>query len=133
MIVEAGTGTADPIRKYLADQRHSCLIVNGIAQLDFCLNAHNPEVAIVELNGPRALSVIPEIRKSCAALPIIALTNGDCDQMQMQAAVRAGATGYVSRNLPFEQLYCVLSRVLARNRFHKRRHASRREMLGAVA
>jgi DNA-binding NarL/FixJ family response regulator len=31
----------------------------------------------------------------------------------MHAALRAGANGYVSKNLPIEQLYCVLSRVLA--------------------
>jgi DNA-binding NarL/FixJ family response regulator len=31
----------------------------------------------------------------------------------MDSALRAGANGYVSKNLPIEQLYCVLSRVLA--------------------
>ncbi len=30
----------------------------------------------------------------------------------MHAALRAGANGYVSKNLPIEQLYCVLARVL---------------------
>jgi DNA-binding NarL/FixJ family response regulator len=31
----------------------------------------------------------------------------------MHAALRAGANGYVSKNLSIEQLYCLLSRVLA--------------------
>jgi DNA-binding NarL/FixJ family response regulator len=35
------------------------------------------------------------------------------DEDQMHAALRAGANGYVSKNLPVEQLYSVLSRVLA--------------------
>ena len=34
------------------------------------------------------------------------------DEAQMHAALRAGANGYVSKNLPIEQLYCVLARVL---------------------
>src|SRR4029077_2338430 len=35
------------------------------------------------------------------------------DEEQMHAALQAGANGYVSKNLPVEQLYCVLSRVLS--------------------
>src|SRR6266568_4415490 len=35
------------------------------------------------------------------------------DEEQMHAALHAGANGYVSKNLPIEQLYCVLARILA--------------------
>ena len=40
---------------------------------------------------------------------------------RMHAALRAGANGYVSKNLPIEQLYCVLSRVLAGSQQRARR------------
>jgi DNA-binding NarL/FixJ family response regulator len=38
----------------------------------------------------------------------------------MHAALHAGANGYVSKNLPIEQLYCVLARVLATCQQRKR-------------
>jgi DNA-binding NarL/FixJ family response regulator len=38
----------------------------------------------------------------------------------MHAALQAGANGYVSKNLPIEQLYCVLARVLATRQQRKR-------------
>ena len=41
----------------------------------------------------------------------------------LNAALRAGANGYVSKNLPIEQLYCVLSRVLATCQQRSRREA----------
>jgi DNA-binding NarL/FixJ family response regulator len=50
----------------------------------------------------------------------------------MNAALRAGANGYVSKNLPVEQLYCVLSRVLAAARHHARRVHKRPALLGAA-
>jgi DNA-binding NarL/FixJ family response regulator len=45
----------------------------------------------------------------------------------MHAALRAGANGYVSKNLPIEQLYCVLTRVLAtcRQRARQDQHVRR--------
>ena len=48
------------------------------------------------------------------------------------ASLRAGASGYVSKNLPTEQLYCVLSRVLAAARYNARRLRLQRELLGAA-
>ena len=46
--------------------------------------------------------------------------------------MRAGANGYVSKNLPTEQLYCVLARVLATTRYNARRVRLQRELLGAA-
>jgi DNA-binding NarL/FixJ family response regulator len=54
----------------------------------------------------------------------------------MHAALRAGANGYVSKNLPIEQLYCVLSRVLATCQQRARREAltarSHHQLAGAA-
>ena len=68
-------------------------------------------------------------------LPIIAFTGMGYDEEKMHAALRAGANGYVSKNLPIEQLYCVLSRVLATCQERARRHPSTRPqpaLLGAA-
>ena len=56
-------------------------------------------------------------------LPIIVFTGVGYDEERMHAALRAGANGYVSKNLPIEQLYCVLSRVLATCQQRARREA----------
>jgi DNA-binding NarL/FixJ family response regulator len=54
----------------------------------------------------------------------------------MHAALRAGANGYVSKNLPIEQLYSVLARVLATCQQHARQRKLRRPepavLLGAA-
>ena len=59
------------------------------------------------------ISLISFIREISPNLPIIVFTGAGYDEERMNAALRAGANGYVSKNLPIEQLYCVLSRVLA--------------------
>jgi DNA-binding response OmpR family regulator len=72
-------------------------------------------VAVVDLNMPKVdgISLIAFIREMSQTLPIIVFTGVGYDEERMHAALRAGANGYVSKNLPIEQLYCVLSRVLA--------------------
>ena len=67
------------------------------------------------------------IREINATVPIIVFTGMGYDEDHMHAALRAGANGYVSKNLPIEQLYCVLSRVLATCHHHARRQKSRKE------
>ena len=59
------------------------------------------------------ISLITYIREIQPHLPIIVFTGVGYEEEKMHAALRAGANGYVSKNLPIEQLYCVLSRVLA--------------------
>ena len=69
------------------------------------------------------ISLINYIRELSQKLPIIVFTGVGYDEDRMHAALRAGANGYVSKNLPIEQLYCVLSRVLATCQQRARREA----------
>jgi len=62
------------------------------------------------------ISVITYIREIQPGLPIIVFTGIGYEEERMHAALRAGANGYVSKHLPMEQLYCVLSRMLATSR-----------------
>jgi DNA-binding NarL/FixJ family response regulator len=91
----------------------------------------------VDLNMPKVdgLSLITYIRGIQRNLPIIVFTGVGYDEDKMHAALRAGANGYVSKNLPVEQLYCVLSRVLATGRQRDRRQSvvpAKRALLGAA-
>ena len=81
------------------------------------------------------ISLITFIREIQPNLPIIVFTGVGYDEEKMHSALRAGANGYVSKNLPVEQLYCVLSRVLATGRQRSRRDAMTRmrpALLGAA-
>ncbi|HEV2095945.1 MAG TPA: response regulator transcription factor, partial [Chthoniobacterales bacterium] len=99
------------------------------------LNQNRCEVVIVDLTLPNVdgVSLIASIRALDSKLPVVVFAGKDYDEAQMlQAALRAGASGYVSKNLPMEQLYCVLARVLAAARHHARRIRPQRELLGAA-
>lgn len=99
---------------YLRYKGHSCESLTEGFQTATWLAHHDCDVVIVDLKMPKVdgISLISFIREINASLPIIVFTGMGYDEEQMHAALRAGANGYVSKNLPVEQLYAVLSRVL---------------------
>ena len=100
---------------YLRQKGHTCASLTEGFRTANWLEMNECEVVIVDLNMPKVdgLSLISFIREINEKLPIIVFTGMGYDEDRMRAALRAGANGYVSKNLPIEQLYCVLSRVLA--------------------
>ena len=100
---------------YLKQKGHSCEYLTEGFQTASWLELRDCEVIVVDLNMPKVdgISLITFIREINPTLPVIVFTGAGYDEERMHAALRAGANGYVSKNLPIEQLYCVLSRVLA--------------------
>lgn len=100
---------------YLKQKGHTCASLTEGFQTAAWLEHNQCDVVVVDLNMPKVdgLSLITFIRELTQKLPIIVFTGVGYDEDRMHAALRAGANGYVSKNLPIEQLYCVLSRVLA--------------------
>ena len=100
---------------YLKQKGHTCEFLTEGFKTAAWLEFHRCDVAVVDLNMPKVdgISLISFIREMSQTLPIIVFTGVGYDEERMHAALRAGANGYVSKNLPIEQLYCVLSRVLA--------------------
>src|SRR3989440_2733580 len=100
---------------YLKQKGHTCEFLTEGFKTAAWLEYHRCDVAVVDLNMPKVdgISLISFIREMSQTLPIIVFTGVGYDEERMHAALRAGANGYVSKNLPIEQLYCVLSRVLA--------------------
>jgi DNA-binding response OmpR family regulator len=100
---------------YLRQKGHTCESLTEGFQTATWLAHHDCDVAVVDLKMPKVdgISLISFIREINSTLPIIVFTGMGYDEGQMHAALRAGANGYVSKNLPVEQLYSVLSRVLA--------------------
>ena len=110
---------------YLKQKGHTCEYLTEGFQTAAWLEHHQCDVVVVDLNMPKVdgISLIAFIREMSQNLPIIVFTGVGYDEERMHAALRAGANGYVSKNLPIEQLYCVLSRVLATCRQRARREA----------
>lgn len=122
---------------YLKQKGHTSATLTEGFQTAMWLEMHDCEVVVVDLNMPKVdgISLITYIREIQPGLPIIVFTGVGYEEEKMHAALRAGANGYVSKNLPVEQLYCVLSRVLTTCRQRARRDslvATRPALLGAA-
>ena len=100
---------------YLKEKGHSCAALTEGVRTAAWLELHDCEVVVVDLNMPKVdgISLITYIRET---QPVIVFTGIGYEEKRMHAALRAGANGYVSKHLPMEQLYCVLSRMLATSR-----------------
>jgi DNA-binding response OmpR family regulator len=115
LIIDDDPAIARFLVTYLRQKGHSCEALTDGFQTANWLSQNDCEVAIVDLKMPKVdgISLISFIREINPNLPIVVFTGVGYDEAQMHAALRAGANGYVSKNLPIEQLYCVLARVLA--------------------
>ena len=115
LIIDDDPGIARFLVTYLRQKGHTCdSLTDGFETATWL--AHNDcEVIIVDLKMPKVdgITLTAFIREINATVPIIVFTGMGYNEAQMHAALRAGANGYVSKNLPIEQLYCVLQRVLA--------------------
>jgi DNA-binding NtrC family response regulator len=134
LLVDSDAKVTEFLAAYLTERGHPC---NASPQADTALNwlsQNRCEVVIVDLKSQNgiATSLIASVRAIDSRLPIVVFTEKGCDEVQVRAAMRAGASGYVSKNLPVEQLYCVLARVLAATRYNARRVRLQRELLGAA-
>ena len=108
---------------YLKHKGHTCQSLTEGFRTAAWLELHDCEVVIVDLRMPKVdgISLISYIRDINRNIPIVVFTGVGYDEDRMHAALRAGANGYVSKNLPIEQLYCVLSRVLSTSQQRSRR------------
>ena len=137
LIIDDDPGVAKFLVTYLRQQGHSAeCLTDGFETATWL--AHNDcEVIIVDLKMPRVdgITLTAFIRDINAHVPIIIFTGMGYDESQMHAALRAGANGYVSKNLPIEQLYCVLTRVLAtcQQRAHRQKTTKTETALAGAA
>ena len=134
LLVDDDPSISEFLATYLSERGHpSNATIEANKALDW-LSENRCEVVVVDLNLPNVngISLIASVRAIDPRLPIVVFTEKGCDEAQVRAAMRAGASGYVSKNLPVEQLYCVLARVLAAARFNARRVPLQRELLGVA-
>jgi len=115
LIIDDDPGIAKFLVAYLRQRGHTCDSLTEGFQTASWLAHNDCDVVIVDLKMPKVdgISLISFIREINPKVPIVVFTGVGYDEEQMHAALRAGANGYVSKNLPIEQLYCVLARVLA--------------------
>jgi DNA-binding response OmpR family regulator len=137
LIIDDDPAITTFLAAYLKQKGHICAALTEGFQTASWLEMNDCEVVVVDLNMPKVdgLSLIHFIREVRPDLPIIVFTGVGYDEEKMHGALRAGANGYVSKNLPVEQLYCVLSRVLGTCRQRARRETIiqvRPALLGAA-
>jgi two-component system, chemotaxis family, chemotaxis protein CheY len=134
LLVDRDPKLSEFLAAYLTDRGHPCNASLEADQALDWLGQNRCEVVVVDLQSQNgtATSLIASVRAIDSHLPIVVFTENGCNEMQVRAAMRAGASGYVSKNLPTEQLYCVLARVLAAARYNARRVRLQRELLGAA-
>lgn len=115
LVIDDDPGIAHFLVTYLRQKGHTCESLTDGFETAAWLAHNDCEVIIVDLKMPKVdgITLTAFIREINVHVPIIIFTGMGYDEPQMHAALRAGANGYVSKNLPIEQLYCVLSRVLA--------------------
>ena len=134
LLVDDDPSISEFLATYLSRRGHpSDATMEAEKALDW-LSEKRCEVVVVDLNlaDANGTSLIASLRAIDSRLPIVVFTENGCNEVQVLAAMRAGANGYVSKNLPMEQLYCVLARVLAAARYNARRVRLQRELLGAA-
>lgn len=121
LIVDDNVTLVEIVESYLRERNAFCvgLTENPLAWL----RQNTCEVLLIDLSMPGVdtAELIRTIRATHRELPIFIFSSLGHAREQMNAALRAGAHGYVSKNLPLEQLYCVLSRVLTGARTQARR------------
>ena len=136
LIVDDDPAIAQFLVNYLRQQGHTCHSLTDGFQTAAWLAHHDCDVAIIDLKMPKVdgVTLISFIREINSHLPIIVFTGLGYNDEQMNAALGAGANGYVSKNLPVEQLYSVLSRVLANSHQPPQHQANREDsaLLGAA-
>ncbi|MDQ6622675.1 MAG: response regulator [Verrucomicrobiota bacterium] len=125
LIIDDDPAIAKFLVTYLKQKGHRCESLTEGFRTAAWMEHNQCEVVIVDLNMPKVdgISLITFLRELNSQLPIIVFTGVGYDEERMHSALRAGANGYVSKNLPIEQLYCVLSRVLATCQQRARREA----------
>jgi len=126
LIIDDDPGIANFLATYLRQKGHTCEFLTDGFETAVWLAHNDCEVIIVDLKMPKVdgITLTAFIREINATVPVIVFTGMGYDEDHMHAALRAGANGYVSKNLPIEQLYCVLSRVLATCQQRARRQQS---------
>jgi DNA-binding response OmpR family regulator len=138
LIIDDDPGVSRFLVTYLRQKGHTCESLTEGFQTATWLAHNDCDVVVVDLKMPKidGMSLISFIREINPLLPIIVFTGMGYDEEHMHAALRAGANGYVSKNLPIEQLYSVLARVLATCQQHARHRLFRRPepaaLLGAA-
>lgn len=137
LVIDDDSAITTFLSAYLKQKGHTCAALTEGFQTAAWLEQHDCEVVVVDLNMPKVdgISLITFVREIRPNLPIIVFTGVGYEEEKMHGALRAGANGYVSKNLPVEQLYCVLSRVLATHRQRSRHEALSRvrpALLGAA-
>ena len=98
-------------------ERHGLEIVDSVGDGPAgiaALGRRLPDVVLLDMRLPRmdGCAVLRRLRKLSATLPVVMLTTSDLDQ-DLAEALRAGANGYLLKDMEPDQLVAVLRSIVA--------------------
>lgn len=118
LVVDDEPETANSLAILLRRVGHIAHAITVSAQVLPWLHRSPCSVVILDLGMPDidGISLIRMIRAEHPTLPVIIYTGYGYDEAMMEEALQAGANGYVSKNVPVEEIYAAIQRTMARRR-----------------
>lgn len=107
-----------PIREllstYLAKYNYEVLVASTGEEAQKAVNEEALHLVILDVVLPDSdgLELLSTFRQSHPNLPVVMLTGIGFDEELLQEAQQRGATGYISKTLPLDQLLMEVRRVL---------------------
>jgi DNA-binding response OmpR family regulator len=102
--------------EYLHKFGHHGSYLTDATQVLGWLKSNRCDAVILDLNlgldDRDGIQVLEEVRKDFSSLPIVIFTGEGYDEARLQAAIKAGASGYVSKSVRPSDMYSALMRAL---------------------
>ena len=116
LIVDDQIQIAEFLCVYLKKFGHQGVSLTDATQVLGWLQANPCDAVILDLNlgleNCDGIQILQEIRKEFESLPIVIFTGEGYDEARLQAAIEAGASGYVSKSVRPSDMYAALMRAL---------------------
>jgi len=116
LIVDDNVQINEFLAEYLKKFGHQGSYLTDATQVFAWLKSNPCDAVILDLNlgleDQDGIQILEEIRKDYPHLPIVIFTGEGYDETRLQAAIKAGASGYVSKSVRPSDMYSALMRAL---------------------
>ncbi|HYU15537.1 MAG TPA: sigma-54 dependent transcriptional regulator [Candidatus Acidoferrum sp.] len=129
LVVDDEAGVRTALRDLLRTQNYEVdIAADGVAALER-LAEHPPDVVVTDLDMPRmdGMRLIQELHENYRDLPIVVVTSA-AELRSAVAAMRAGATDYITKPVDFDELTLSIARAIEHRDIRLENENLRRQM-----
>ena len=114
VVIDDQTSVRNMVGLFLRQKGHNVTLCGGVEEALAYVQGASADVVVTDIDmpGTDGLRGLRLIRKFSATLPIIMMTGMGYDEDLLQEAKQNGASGYVSKLLPLDQLLMEIHRVI---------------------